>query len=179
MKISKRFFTTLIVLTFLLIGCISINQEFSELRDVLISEFGDEYQSEAQFSVGSLGITVSSWFVDALADNDFIVDVMKEVSSVQVGIYENTSHSTNPSKLNTLSAIDEQMKLNGWKNIVKSIELDELTSVYLRANKNEQLKRMFIINSNGDELVLLEVEGDLKDVIDIVIHEKGLKLKRI
>ncbi|MDX1372940.1 MAG: hypothetical protein R3321_10740, partial [Nitrososphaeraceae archaeon] len=154
-------------------------QEFSELRDVLISEFGDEYQSETQFSVGSLGITVSSWFVDALADNDFIVDVMKEVSSVQIGVYENTSYSKNKTKLNTLIAIDEQMKLNGWKNIINSIELDELTLVYLRANKNEQLKRMFVINSNGDELVLLEVEGDLKDLIDIVIHEKGLKLKRI
>jgi len=68
------------------------------------------------------------------------------------------------------------MLQNGWKSIVIACDGDELSGIYIRKNTNEILDRLYVISLNNDELVLVEVEGDLKEVIATVIREKGLKV---
>jgi len=84
---TKFLFLPIFFLSLFLNGCIGINEEFGEIRDEVIKNFGGEYKSEVQFSVGSVGITVSSWFVDAAAEEDMTADILDDVSSVQVGVY--------------------------------------------------------------------------------------------
>ncbi|MGB5531119.1 MAG: hypothetical protein WBQ32_14225, partial [Ignavibacteriaceae bacterium] len=64
---TRVLFLPILFLTLFLNGCIGINEEFGEIRDEVIKNFCGEYKSEVQFSVGSVGISVSSWFVDAAA----------------------------------------------------------------------------------------------------------------
>jgi hypothetical protein len=68
------------------------------------------------------------------------------------------------------------MSESGWKSIVRSSDTGELTAVYVRKNRAETLDRMFVISMDGDELVLVDVEGDLKEAIATVIREKGMKI---
>ena len=79
---TKLLFLLIIFLSIFLNGCIGINEEFSEIRDEVIKNFDGEYKSEVQFSVGSVGITVSSWFVDAAVEEDMAADIFDDVSSV-------------------------------------------------------------------------------------------------
>ena len=68
------------------------------------------------------------------------------------------------------------MLQSGWKSIVRSSMDGELSAVYVRTNPQEILDRLFVISSEGDELVLVEVEVDLKEAISTMIREKGMKI---
>ncbi len=77
----------------------------------------------------------------------------------------------------TLNSIDEEMHSNGWKYIVRTIDNNELTTIYISADPEELLQKMYVINLNDDELVIVEVNGDLKKVIAYAIEERSFNLK--
>ena len=171
---NKFLFLPILLLPLFLNGCIGINGEFAEIRNTVIRNFGGEYESEMHFSIGSAGITVSSWFVNAAADEDFAADILDDVSSIQVGIYRKLSGTDSPD-MNTLREIEILMSEIGWKSIVRTCDNEELAAVYVRKNPSETLDRLFVIRLEDNELVLIEVEGNLKEAISTVIREKGLR----
>ena len=172
---TKLFFLLILLLSIFLSGCIGINGEFAEIRNEVIKNFGREFKSEVQFSIGSAGIIVSSWFVDAAADKDIATDIIHDVSSVQVGVYKKLRGNDTPN-MNTLREIELKMSESGWKSIVKTCDKDELAAVYIRKDRSETLNRLFVISMEDNELVLVEVEGDLKEAISTVIREKGMEI---
>ena len=176
---SSRIFIYIITffLLILLTGCIGVNRQFSEVKDKIMGELGNDYKTEFQFSVGSAAITISSWFVDLAADQDYIDEMMREISNVQVGVYNKVEGSDAKADLGTLQSIDEEMNKKGWKYIVRSVDSNELTAIYLSDDPEEILNRMYIINLSDDELVIIEVNGDLKKVISYAIEEKEFDIK--
>ncbi len=160
-----------------LTGCIGVNRQFSEIKNKIMGDLGDDYKTEFQFSVGSSLIHVSSWFVDLAADEEYVDDMIREISSVQVGVYNRIEGATHNNSFSTLNSIDEEMNSNGWKYLVRTIDRNELTTIYISADPDELLKKMFIINLNDDELVIVEVNGDLKKVIAYAIEERSFNLK--
>ena len=172
---TRLYFLPILLLPVFLNGCIGVNEEFADIRNEVINNFGGEYKSEVQFSIGSVGITVSSWLVDAAAEEDIAADILKDVSSVQVGVYKKLRGNDSPD-MNTLREIESKMSESGWKSIVKTCNNNELAAVYVRKNPVEALDRLFVISLDKDELVLVEVEGDLKEAISTAIREKGIDI---
>jgi hypothetical protein len=162
---------------FTLTGCIGVNRQFSEVKNKIMGELGDDYKTEFQFSVGSAAITVSSWFVDLAADEEYIDDMLREISSVQVGVYNRIEAARYKADFSILNSIDEEMRKNGWKYIVRTLESDELTTIYISADPEELLEKMYVINLNDEELVIVEVNGDLKKIISYAIEERSFNLK--
>ena len=78
--------------------------------------------------------------------------------------------------MNTLRDIERKMSESGWKSIVKTCDKDELAAIYVRKNSDEVLNRLFVISLDKDELVLVEVEGDLREAISTAIREKGIDI---
>ena len=173
MKIKLFFLSFTLLLT--LNSCIDVNEEFVNVRNKVIKNFGDDYRSEVQFSLGSVGITVSSWMVNTSENEELASDILADVSSIQVGVYQKLKGSSTLD-ISTLHDIEKNMLESGWKSIVMSSEDNDLSAVYVRKNPNEILNRLFIINYDGEELVLIEVEGDLKEAVSTVIREKGMKI---
>ena len=171
-----RFIITFFLLI-LLTGCIGVNRQFSEVKDKIIGELGNDYKTEFQFSVGSAAITISSWFVDLAANEEYIDDMIREISSVQVGVYNKIEGSDARADFSTLKSIDKEMNSKGWKYIVRSIESDELTAIYISAEPEEILNSMYVIILSDKELVIIEVNGDLKKVISYVIEKKEFDIK--
>ena len=165
------------LLLFFLNGCIGVNKQFSDVKDKIIGGLGNDYKTEFQFSVGSEAITISSWFVDLAADQEYADDMLREISSVQVGIYNRVEGSNAKADFGTLQSIDEEMNIKGWKYIVRSVDGKEVTAIYLSDDPEEILNRMFIINLSDEELVIIEVNGDLKKVISYAIEEKEFDIK--
>ena len=173
MKIKLFFLSFTLLLT--LNSCIDVNEEFVNVRNKVIKDFGDDYKSEVQFSLGSAGITVSSWIVNTSENDELASDILADVSSIQVGVYQKLKGSSTLD-ISTLYNIEKNMLESGWKSIVMSSEDNDLSAVYVRKNPNEILNRLFIINYDGEELVLIEIEGDLKEAVSTVIREKGMKI---
>ncbi len=162
---------------FTLTGCIGVNRQFSEVKNKIIGELGNEYKTEIQFSVGSSLIHVSSWFVDLAADEEYVDDMIREISSVQVGVYNRIEGAKHKAGFSTLKSIDEEMTSNGWKYLVRTIDRNELTTIYISADPEELLQKMYVINLNDEELVIVEINGDLKKVISYAIEERSFDLK--
>ena len=162
-------------LLFISTGCIEVNDEFAGMRNKIISHFNNDYKSEVQFSVGSVGITISSWIVGAAQDEEFVDDMMREVDGVQIGVYKKLT-SEDEKGFAVLNEIEEDMQENGWKSFIRSYDNGEVTAIYLRTNPDEYLKRLFVISSDDDQLVIVEVEGDLKELISTVIREKSFNI---
>ena len=173
MKIKLFFLSFTLLLT--LNSCINVNEDFLNVRNKVIKNFGDDYRSEVQFSLGSAGITVSSWMVNTSENDELASDILADVSSIQVGVYQKLKGSSTLD-ISTIHDIEKNMLESGWKSIVMSSEDNDLSAVYVRKNPNEILNRLFIINYDGEELVLIEVEGDLKEAVSTVIREKGMKI---
>jgi hypothetical protein len=165
------------LLLFFLNGCIGVNRQFSEVKDKIMGGLGNDYKTEFQFSVGSEAITISSWFVDLAADQEYADDMLREISSVQVGVYNKVEGSYVKADFGTLLSIDEEMNIKGWKYIVRSIDGNELTAIYLSDDPEEVLNRMYIINLSDEELIIIEINGDLKKVISYAIEERKFNLK--
>ncbi len=88
MKAKTNFTLLLVIFVIILLpGCIGVNRQFSEVKDKIMGKLGDDYKTEYQFSVGSVGITISSWFINFAAKEEYVDDMMREISSVQVGVY--------------------------------------------------------------------------------------------
>jgi len=166
-------FSALILLT----GCIGVNRQFGEIKDRIMGELGTNYNTEFQFSVGSAAITVSSWFVDLAADEEYVDEMLREISSVQVGVYNKVEGSNTRADFSMLESIDQEMKSKGWKYIVRSVEGDGITAIYISADPEEMLNKIYIINLSNDDLVIVEINGDLKKVISYAIEEKNFKIK--
>lgn len=178
MKTSRIF---IVIITFfsliLLSGCIGVNRQFSEVKDKIMGELANDYKTEFQFSVGSSAITISSWFVDLAANEEYIDEMMREISNVQVGVYNKVEGSDAKANFGTLKSIDEEMHNKGWKYIVRSVDKEELTAIYLSDDPVEILNKMYIINLSDEELVIIEVNGDLKKVISYAIEDRNFDLK--
>ena len=69
------------------------------------------------------------------------------------------------------------MRIKGWKYIVRSVDNNELTAIYLSADPVEILKKMYIINLRDEKLVIIEVNGDLKKAISYAIEERNFRFK--
>ena len=165
------------LLLFFLNGCLDVNSQFSEVKDKIIGGLGNDYKTEFQFSVGSEAITISSWFVDLAADQEYADDMLREISSVQVGIYNKVEGSDAKANFGTLQSIDEEMSNKGWNYIVRSVDGNDVTAIYLSDDPGEILNKMYVINLSDEELVIIEVNGDLKKVISYAIEEKEFDIK--
>lgn len=178
MQTQKKFIYIIIFFVLILLtGCIGVNRQFDEVKDKIMGELGSDYKTEIQFSVGSTAITISSWFVDLSANEEYIDEMMREISSVQVGVYNQVEGSDARADFSTLKSIDKEMNSNGWKYIVRTIDNDELTAIYISADPEEMLNSMYVINLSDEELVIIEVNGDLKKVISYAIEKKEFDVK--
>ena len=163
------------LILFFLNGCIGVKSQFSEVKDKIIGGLGNDYKTEFQFSVGSEAITISSWFIDLAADQEYADDMLREISSVQVGIYNKVEGSDAKANFGTLQSIDEEMNIKGWKYIVRSVDGNELTAIYLSDDPHEILNKMYVINLSDEELVIIEINGDLKKVISYAIEDRNFQ----
>ncbi|GBD87354.1 hypothetical protein BMS3Abin03_01286 [bacterium BMS3Abin03] len=161
----------------LLTSCIGVNRQFEEVKDKIMGKLGEDYETEFQFSIGSAALHISSWFVNLSADQEYLDDMMREISSVQIGVFNRVRGTNVYADFNTLKQIDNEMKSRGWQYIVRSVENNEISAVYLNSNPGEVLKSMYVINLNDDELTIIEVNGNLKKVIQYAIEEKNFDLK--
>ena len=92
-----------------------------------------------------------------------------------MGVYKKLRGTDSPD-MNTLRDIENKMSESGWKSIVKTCDKDKLAAIYVRKDRSETLNRLFVISLDDNELVLVEVEGDLKEAISTVIREKGMEI---
>lgn len=159
-----------------LTGCFGVNEKFTQVRNQIMNSVDGSYKTDMQFALGSVSLTFSRW-VAGLDENDkFASELLEEISGVQVGIYKKTDRAVNSPDLKTMQELDRTMKSNGWKCIVRNYENNSSSAIYVNSNKDLILNKIFVVNFDNEELVLVEVEGNLKQLIAKAIAERNLAI---
>jgi len=171
MKQFLKISPLLMAVIFIFSGCINVNRNFRDISGKLIYKFGNDYQREIELSVGPFMITLASWVVNLSEEEEIVDDLMRQVSNVQVGVYTMTKDRKREKK-NVMDKLDYEMQDRGWRHIVRSYSSDELTAIYVCKDPEELFKKMFIITHDSEQLVLVEVEGELDKLIQLAIRDK-------
>ena len=168
-----KFVMSILLVALLFTGCIGVDRGFRSIRDYVLDPSNNQFEKEFEFSFGSVSITMAELVLN-FADVDEPVDeILSEIHNIQVGIYNNTSDVKIEPGLDEVKFLTNKMKNAGWDCIVRSVDRNEMTAVFVKTHDDE-LNRLFVISVNDEEVVLADILGNLHKVIEIAIREKGL-----
>lgn len=164
------------VLSINITGCIGVNRNFKQIRATLTESFDADFEKKFEFSVGRAGLSLAGMIIRLTDVEEPIDELLSKVSQVQIGIYEKGKYGEMNAKYEDLIKVTDMMEERGWTYIVRSVQKEELAAVFIK-EKDEELNQLCVISFDGSEMVLVEVHGDLEEIVEIVIREKGLNFE--
>jgi Domain of unknown function (DUF4252) len=169
---------TIVLSSFMLSGCWGVDHNFTEIKDSILSQIcrNNHFNINAEFGLGSIGIAAARTVVGFSHDKDarFARKILSDVSSVQVGVYENINRDGNLN-MAFLKKLDDKMDIYGWNSIVKNYDHGEVSSVYVKYD-GEEITNLFVISIEQDQVTLVDVEGNLTRAALTAIREKNVNV---
>ncbi|MBK8944468.1 MAG: DUF4252 domain-containing protein [Ignavibacteriae bacterium] len=157
-------------------GCIGINREFKNIRSQILESLNDDFDREIEFSVGPVGFFIASQFVKFADTEENVDEMLSKIRNIQIGVYNRLSNFSHPS-FKLLTNISKSFDDEKWKPIVKTIQENELTGIFLKENFHEDINELIIISLNDEELVLVKLQGNLGAIMDVIIRDYGHNIK--
>ena len=176
----KRSYLLIIVFSILsltmLNGCIGVNGEFRNMRNIIFAGTDKAFEKEIEFSVGPAGMALAGMFVRFADDRDGrdVAEMIGDISRVQIGIYKNRNRFDDDVNFAFLKEINDEMNSNGWYYIVRAVDHNEIAAVYVKDDENDNLREAFIIALNDDEMVFANIYGDLNGLIETAVRQNGI-----
>lgn len=166
----------LLIATFLT-GCFSVNTNFKRIRNHLFENMDLKYERDIEFAVGPAGLFLAGMVIK-FSDSDKIADdIVGRISRVQIGIYNNKESNIFDWSYSSLTDLVDVMSDKDWECIVRSKSSNELTAVFVKYEE-DSLNQIFVVTLNEKEMILAEVNGDLAEVVELAIREKGFNIER-
>ena len=151
----------------LLVGC-GITGNFR--HDPGYADFGalQRLDSESDFgiSLGPLPLKIAAWGISLSEDDEEIGTFLRELRAVRVYTFEGVAED--PEKVATdVKKVTADLAAKGWLNVAAVREDSELTSVFLRPDKNFAHHGLVVVIQEPDEVVLVNLIGNIRlDFID-------------
>jgi len=152
-------------------GCIGVDSDFKELRSLVINSTNEKYNRDIEFSVGPMGISVAKFIVKLNDDDEDAQIILNNISEVQIGIYEKR-FSGKHYDYSFFNDIDKKLKKEDWHFVIRHVEGNELTGIYVKY-EDEEINKLYVINIEDNKLNLVRVEGNLENILTYAIKEKG------
>lgn len=171
---NKKFYNLIFIIFPVLFftGCFGVNGEFKSIRNEILYDAKTDFETDTEFAVGSFGLAVAGSIVKLSDNKENVEEILENISHVQVGVYKKSINNNLTSDFNFVKKINKKMEKNGWRFIVRSKEDDKVTGIYVNNNYDVEFNRIFVISLNDDELVMVQVEGELEKVIEAALHDK-------
>jgi hypothetical protein len=150
----------------LLAGC-GITGNFR--NDPGYADFGSlqrlDSESDFRVSLGPLPLKIAAWGISLSEDDEEIGSFLRELRAVRVYTFEGVE---DPEEVATdVKKVTAELAANGWLNVAAVREDSELTSVFLRPDKNFTHHGLVVIVQEPDEVVLVNLIGNIRlDFID-------------
>ncbi len=160
----------LLALTF--VGCIGVDNDFGEVKSLVIKSTNEKFYKDVEFSVGSMGISFAR-MIASFNDNDEDAQaILKNISQVQVGVYKTNKYRGERYNCAFFNNIDNKLENENWHYVVKHVDGDKLTGIYVKY-EDGLINKMYVINLEDNKLSLVRVEGNLDNIVDYAIRNKG------
>ncbi|MCP3980086.1 MAG: DUF4252 domain-containing protein [bacterium] len=139
----------------------------SGIKNEVADATGAEYDRQFGLTLGRVSMAIARWGIRIAEDDEGDSDIpisLKGVKGVQVGVYrvKDDSWGDEPESIDPAS-------LGEWEPIVAIREENENVFVLVRT-RDERIKRMLVLVSDPDELVIVRLKGKLDQVIQEALH---------
>jgi hypothetical protein len=173
---SKKFFfriLLIIIFSLLVCGCWDVDGNFRKTRNEVFNALNTEnIDKEFEYSFGSFEIYLASKAA-SLSNRTFDLEMLLEkISNVQVGVYNfEMAEDTKPE---IFIPFETRMKNKSWTRLVKIIDHNERIFVYVNIEDPDRIKDVFVLSFDNNQLVMVEVHGNLDKIVEQVIKKRGI-----
>ncbi len=156
-------------------GCINVNKNFKNIRDNVLSNFDETFKTELEFALGPSTMHFASAFVKLDKENgDKDLGLMlRQVNRIQIGIYKKADNSSFEKYRS--SSLKDLLENDNWIRIVINKEADSVSEVFVKED-DAKLKQMLVVNAETDQMIIVELSGDLDELIAIAIANNGFNI---
>ncbi len=164
-------------------GCFGVDSNFISLRNKIINSIPRQFHKNIEFSLGAFGLSAARDIINSNKEQSKNTDIINKmldcISKVQISVYKsgvNNSRVNNQISINLsiVNKIDNQMYRRGYQYIVKNYSRKEMTMVYVKQNSEGELAGMYVISINSDELTIVQIQGDLNKLFELIIKDNAL-----
>lgn len=178
MKNKKIVILILLLAVVGLSGCIGVNRDFKIIRSNILANVNGNFEREIEFSVGSGLLELTGVFVSFTDTEVDAEDLLDQIHRVQIGVFKNKGFEEFSYSADLLDKLSYGMEQAGWSYIVKNKEKGEMAGVFVKEESGGEIRQMFVIALDDDELVMTEISGHINKLVEIAVKENGLKFER-
>jgi hypothetical protein len=151
-------------------GC-RTSSDFNYIEDSIRGQiYPAKLENDIKFSVGSLSMKMINCFVDDKEDKDMF---LKEIKSVQIGVYK-IHNADNKGQFRIPGNVEKTLIDKGWEPFVRVRKKNEENVLILYRQMSEKIMSMYVISLEQNELVIVEVNGNLNNIMEKAICEHRL-----
>ncbi len=154
-------------------GCFGVDGEFSRTRNFVLKNVDGNFSKDVEFGIGKVTLYLAKKFVD-MEDDEVAKAALEEVSKVQISVHNNLDGICDRESVSTLVQLGDKLRTQGWKTIVRSKNLNEYSSIFIREKSGKQ--NLLILSMNKEEFAMVEVEGNLYRLINEAVKERKLNM---
>jgi hypothetical protein len=160
-------------------GCFGVDKSFEIVRDEVVNQVADDYQTEVEFGVGGfvLGLAskIISWSDEP--DAEIALELIRQIRSVQVGVYSvDQSIPDRRDSYYFLRELSEHLTASGYETIVRTFEPGGYTMIFARFDptQKEFARELMVLSRDSNEVSLVQLQGNLNRLIDVAAQEKEI-----
>jgi hypothetical protein len=154
-------------------GCYGVSSYFSSVRSDIVRNAGGNFTTDTEFAIGPTMISLAGMFISS-EDDPGAKKILKGISGIQISVQKRITAFEKGSNYRILQNIDRRMNKFGWRYIIKTCSKDDISAIYVNRDLENGIKQIFIVSLDKNELVLIQLDGNLKDVFETAIQERGL-----
>jgi len=174
---KKLFLVVLIAGSALVMGgCFKVDSNFTEVRDVVLSEVDSSFGDVVEIHLGGFPLSVAGIalrFVDEPEAKEALQYVGR-IDSVEVGVYELLdSAQTAQVKSGLKGRLDVVFSDQGFERMLTHREQGEWVSIYasLPGSESDAVRELFVVVIDSRECVLVRLGGDLSEMVRAAARE--------
>jgi hypothetical protein len=152
-------------------GCLTTN-EFNYIERSIKKEISPaKIKTKFKFAFGPISLSTARFIANFTHDGQEASKYLKEIQRVQVGVYE--IHETEKSsQLRIPRKVEQKLEKLGWEMFIRVKEKDKHVNLFYK-QINKHVSGLYVIVLEADEMVIVEVLGNLEQIIEQAIQEHG------
>jgi len=158
-------------------GC--VNNEFNYIERSLRRQLEPaDLKTNFKLSLGPISMSAIRGIVSFTDADQMAIKHLKNIRKVQVGVYELHDGNVENIKLEVPANAVSKLKKLGWEVFVRVKEKDE-SVVLLYKDLGRNYGSMYVLTINESEVVIVEVVGNLENIIEEALDKKSFSHKDI
>lgn len=158
-------------------GC--TNSEFNLIERSIQHQIRPaDMKTQFKCSFGPLSMSTIRGIVSLTDADDVAKQQLKNIRKVQVGVYELSKKDDEAIELSVPGQVIDKLQKSGWELLVRVKERDESVVILFKELKRGKVS-LYVVSLDYDEVVIVEVVGNLDHILDEALKEKHRDIKEL